>query len=398
MRISVVATWLVMAMVVAGCGSTGDAGESAATESGTNSATDTATTDNGGDPTSTDAVTPVAQQFDACAQFVQGLPIRQKLAQLLTVGVTGAADAQSVISGEQVGGIFVGSWTDLSMLTDGSLPAMVGGASIAPFVTVDEEGGRVSRLSSIIGSAPAARSLPQQWSPEEVYEQAYQRGVAMRGLGITIDFAPVVDVSSLPDDTVIGDRSFSSDPAVVTEYATQYANGLRDAGVMPVLKHFPGHGSASGDSHLGGVSTPPFEALLGSDLVPYRAMVGTAPAVMVGHLDVPGLTTANQPASISPEVMNLLRTGVGYGAPAFNGLIFTDDLSGMQAMSNLLSVPDAVTAALVAGADVALWITTTEVPAVLDRLEQAVASGELAAGQVDASMTRVARAKGIGGC
>ena len=75
--------------------------------------------------------------------------------------------------------------------------------------------------------------------------------MAMQKLGITVDFAPVVDVTDAPDDTVIGDRSFSADPAVVTAYAGAYARGLRDAGLLPVLKHFPGHGHASGDSHTG---------------------------------------------------------------------------------------------------------------------------------------------------
>lgn len=396
MRISVVALWLVAVVAVAGCGSsTSNSDPAATTETATESATSQEQPSTGVDD---GTATPVAQQLNACQQFVSDIPLRRKLAQLLTVGVTDAGDAGSVVSGEQVGGIFVGSWTDLGMLTDGSLAGVVDAADIAPFVTVDEEGGRVSRLSSIIGTAPAARVLPQQFSPEEVYQQAFERGTAMRQLGITIDFAPVVDVSSQGDDTVIGDRSFSSDPQVVTQYATQYANGLRDAGIMPVLKHFPGHGSASGDSHLGAVTTPPLETLQTVDLVPYRAMIPTAQAAMVGHLDVPGLTAAGQPASISPAAMSLLRDGVGYGAAPFDGLIFTDDLSGMQAMTALHDVPDAVTAALVAGADVALWITTAEVPAVLDRLEQAVASGELSLQRVDASMTRVARAKHVGGC
>ena len=83
----------------------------------------------------------------------------------------------------------------------------------------------------------------------------------MRSKGITIDFAPVVDVSDAPDDTVIGDRSFGSDPAVVTDYAGAYARGLRDAGLLPVLKHFPGHGNGSGDSHTGSVTTPPIADL-----------------------------------------------------------------------------------------------------------------------------------------
>src|SRR6202000_328447 len=111
-----------------------------------------------------------------------------------------------------------------------------------------------------------------------------QRGKKMHDLGITVDFAPVVDVSDEPDDSVIGDRSFSNDPAVVTDYAGAYARGLRDAGVLPVLKHFPGHGHASGDSHTGGVVTPSLAELKNLDLGPYRTLVSQAPVgVMVGH-------------------------------------------------------------------------------------------------------------------
>ena len=107
----------------------------------------------------------------------------------------------------------------------------------------------MERLSSLIGPAPSARVLAQTESPEQVYQLALDHGRTMRNYGVTIDFAPVVDVTNAPDDTVIGDRSFSNNPAVVTTYAGAYARGLRDAGVLPVLKHFPGHGRASGDSH-----------------------------------------------------------------------------------------------------------------------------------------------------
>lgn len=192
---------------------------------------------------------------------------------------------------------------------------------------------------------------------------------------------------------MIGDRSFGSDPAVVTEYAGAYARGLRDAGVLPVLKHFPGHGHASGDSHTGGVTTPPLDVLMGDDLVPYRTLTGQAPvAVMVGHMQVPGLT-GSDPASLSPAAYNLLRSG-GYGGPGFGGLVYTDDLSSMGAINQRYGVADAVLRALQAGADNALWITTAEVPAVLDRLEQALASGELNQGAVDASLQRNAAVKG----
>jgi beta-N-acetylhexosaminidase len=231
-------------------------------------------------------------------------------------------------------------------------------------------------------------------SAADVRNLAADRGRQMRGLGITVDYAPVVDVSSQGDDTVIGDRSFSADPAQVTEYAGAYAMGLRDAGLLPVLKHFPGHGSASGDSHTGGVVTPPLAALQDYDLVPYRTLITQGPvAVMVGHMVVPELT-GDQQASLSPAAYALLRDGAGYGAPPFGGVIFTDDLSSMQAITDYYSVPDAVLMALKAGADVALWVTTDEVPAVLDRLEAAVNAGELPVDQVNAKLLRWAPAAG----
>ncbi|MBV8965366.1 MAG: glycoside hydrolase family 3 protein, partial [Mycobacteriaceae bacterium] len=210
---------------------------------------------------------------DALAQ----LPVRDKLAQLLMVGVTGPDDARAVVAKYHVGGIFIGSWTDLSMLSDGTMAAITSSGPLPVAVSVDEEGGRVDRLSSLIGAAPSARSLGASSTPDAVYELAKQRGQAMGKLGITVDFAPVADVSDQPDDTVIGDRSFSNDPDKVTAFAGAYARGLRDAGLLPVLKHFPGHGHGSGDSHTGSVVTPALDQLKTDDLVPYRTLVGQAP-------------------------------------------------------------------------------------------------------------------------
>ncbi|MCV7045761.1 glycoside hydrolase family 3 protein [Mycobacterium frederiksbergense] len=312
---------------------------------------------------------------------------RDKLAQLLMVGVSDAADARAVVTDQHVGGIMIGSWTDKSMLGAplAEIAANAGPLSLA--VSVDEEGGRVSRLAGVIGSQPSARELAQTKTPDEVYGIALERGRAMRGLGITVDFAPVVDLTQ--QSAAIGDRSFGDDPETVTEYAGAYARGLRDAGVLPVLKHFPGHGRAAGDSHTGAVSTPPLADLQNDDLVPYRTLTQQPPvAVMVGHMQVPGLTGGEQ-ASLSPAAYNLLRTEFGFG-----GLVYTDDLSSMAAINQQYGVAAAVLKSLQAGADVALWITTAEVPAVLDRLEQAVAAGELSPGAVDASVQRVAAAKG----
>ncbi|OBH57934.1 beta-glucosidase [Mycobacterium mantenii] len=322
------------------------------------------------------------------------LGIRDKLAQLLMVGVKNADDARAVVNGYHVGGIFIGSWTDLSIFK-GPLADIAAKAGPLPLaVSVDEEGGRVSRLKSLIGTSPSPRELAQTQTVQQVHDLAADRGRKMHDLGITVDFAPVVDVSDEPDDAVIGNRSFSADPAKVTDYAGAYAQGLREAGLLPVLKHFPGHGHGSGDSHTGGVVTPPLDDLQNNDLVPYRTLVAVPPVgVMVGHLQVPGLT-GDAPASLSPEAVQLLRNGVGYKGPPFTGPVFSDDLSSMAAISDRYGVSEAVLRSLRAGVDVALWVTTDEVPAVLDRLQQAVASGDLPAKQVDDSLVRVATMKG----
>jgi beta-N-acetylhexosaminidase len=340
---------------------------------------------------------PLAPGAPACGrgqELLAGMSTRDKLAQLLMVGVSGAADARAVVATHHVGGIMVGSWTDLSMLSDGSVADISASAGPLPLaVSVDEEGGRVSRLAGLIGSQPSPRVLAQTHTPEEVYGIALQRGQAMRGLGITVDFAPVVDVTDAPDDTVIGDRSFGSDPAAVTDYAGAYARGLRDAGVLPVLKHFPGHGHGSGDSHAGGVVTPPVADLQNNDLIPYRTLSTQAPVgVMVGHMQVPGLT-GSDPASLSPAAYALLRSG-DYGGPPFNGPVFTDDISSMRAITDRFGVADAALRGLQAGADTALWVTTGEVPAVLDRLEKALSAGELTMSGVDGSVLRMAAVKG----
>ena len=338
---------------------------------------------------------PVARPIPPGCGDATALPTRDKLAQLLMVGVRDAGDARAVVADHHVGGIFIGSWTDLSMLTDGSLANIAAGAGPLPLaVSVDEEGGRVARLSSLIGSAPSARVLAQTHTPDEVYNMALDRGHKMRNLGITIDFAPVVDVTDAPANTVIGDRSFGPDPAVVTAYAGAYARGLRDAGLLPVLKHFPGHGHGSGDSHTGTVTTPPLDDLQSSDLVPYRTLVTAAPVgVMLGHLQVPGLT-GDEPASLSRAAVQLLRGGVGYGGPPFNGPVFSDDLSSMAAISNRYGVAEAALRTLRAGTDTALWVTTDQVPAVVDRLQKAVAAGELTMSAIDASVSRIAAVKG----
>ncbi|AYF75979.1 glycoside hydrolase family 3 protein [Nocardia yunnanensis] len=366
-----------------------------ACSSGSNSSNESASTSSAA-PSSTTTPPPTTTpgQQDCAAGYLSQFTERQKLAQLLTVGVTGEADAENVVRTEQIGGIFVGSWTDKAMLAQHQIDAVQKASRTPLMVTIDEEGGRVSRAKDLIGVAPAARQIPHQMSADEFYDFTLDRAKKLKALGVTVDFAPDVDVSAQPDDSVIGDRSFSDDPEVVVQYAGAFIRAMNDAGLGSVMKHFPGHGSGSGDSHTGAVRTPPLDQMQDKDLVPFRKLVNSGAAAMVGHLDVPGLTSPNVPASISPDAMKLLRQGTGYGAAPFDGVIFTDDLGGMAAITNRMNIEDAVEAALVAGADNALWITTDAVPKVLDRLEDAVKSGRLSGSQVDASVLRMAKFKG----
>ncbi|MEV6358758.1 glycoside hydrolase family 3 N-terminal domain-containing protein [Nocardia asteroides] len=388
MRKSPVVVFAVLAAVATAC-SGGSSTETTPAASGSGTPTSAQSGDTGTPATATAPQTRCGTDY--LAKFTQ----REKLAQLLTVGITGAADATNVVSGEQVGGIFIGSWTDPGLMNKAQLDTVQAVAKAPLMVTIDEEGGRVSRAKNVIGPAPSARVVAQTQTPQQYFENSVTRSQALKDLGITVDFAPDVDVSSQPDDSVIGDRSYSDDPQVVTEYAGAYIRAANQVGLGSVIKHFPGHGSGSGDSHTGAVRTPPLDQLQNSDLVPFRNLVTSGAAVMVGHLDVPGLTEPDVPASISPAAMTLLREGTGYGAPPFDGPIFTDDLGGMAAITARMSIADAVEAALVAGADNALWISTDAVPQVLDRLEQSVASGKLPADRVDASVLRMARYKGV---
>ena len=140
---------------------------------------------------------------------------------------------------------------------------------------MDEEGGLVQRLSEIVGELPSAKEMAETMSPEQVRDLMAEHGKKIRDLGITVDFAPVVDLAGGQNvsDNAIGSRSFSADPQVVADYARAYSEGLQQAGVTPVLKHFPGHGHATGDSHLGAVTTPPLEQMQANDLLPFRELV-----------------------------------------------------------------------------------------------------------------------------
>lgn len=332
-----------------------------------------------------------------CARIVSGLSPRDRLAQRLMVGVDAAdpAAAAAVVRGAHVGGIFLGG-NATTLLRNGRLGAVQQASPLPVAVAVDDEGGRVQRVDALDGSLPSARTMAATKTPDQVRELARARAVDLKARGVTMNFAPDVDVSNQPSSSVIGDRSFSADPAVVTRYAQAFAEGQREGGIVGVLKHFPGHGHASGDSHQGRVSTPPLDRLRADDLRPYADLVApgrplhdSGDGVMVGHLDVPGLTSG-LPATLTPAVYQLLR-----GEYGFDGLVVTDDLGAMKAITGQFTLPQATVRALAAGADMALSSNVTAVAPVLDALAKALADGTLDPRSNDLAVERILAAKGL---
>jgi beta-N-acetylhexosaminidase len=356
-----------------------------------------------GSPLATSPTTPTTQPVPppvtttprgdtpTCDTALAKLPERTKLGQLLVTGVPGgsATKATALVRDAQVGAVFVHD-NAMALLSRDALTPVVQTGKVAPLIAVDDEGGRVQTIDPVAGDMASPRKMAATMTPQQVTDAAAKRGRYLRAAGVTMDFAPDADVTDAPDDTVIGDRSFSNDPAKARKYAIAFAKGLSASGVLPVLKHFPGHGHGSGDTHKGTVTTPALSQLERDDLVPYQHIGDYGPvAVMLGHLDVPGLTDG-KPASLSPAAYKLLRDKY-----EFTGLAVTDDLGAMRAISAQYDLPEAVLTAIKAGADMALWSSGDRAPEVLDRLVQAVDSGELDAGRAKDAEVHVLAAKGL---
>ncbi|HOW51214.1 MAG TPA: glycoside hydrolase family 3 N-terminal domain-containing protein [bacterium] len=194
-------------------------------------------------------------------------------------------------------------------------------------VSIDEEGGRVRRLPTGPYSLPPAKALAAL-DEDEFSDKVRVLGRELRRIGITMDMAPVVDLRSGEDASIVGDRAFSDDPEEVSRHALRYLSALRDEGVFGVIKHFPGHGATTIDSHK---ELPRIEKslrdLAAEDLLPYRRLAGTARFVMVAHILVPDADPLF-PASLSRQWMRILRRDIG-----FDGIVMTDDIE-MHALDN----------------------------------------------------------------
>jgi len=282
------------------------------------------------------------------------------------------------------------------------LRKLVGGlrdaATIPLLVAIDEEGGQVDRLKPSYGfpSTLSAAALGARNDPAYTRKRAKAIGQTLAGLGIGLDLAPVVDVNVDPTNPIIGalDRSFSVDPAVVTRQGRAFLDGLHDAGAAAALKHFPGHGSSTGDTHLGWVDVT--ATWTSMELIPFREIIasGHTDAVLVAHVFDSKLDPV-YPASLSRKVItDMLRGDLG-----FDGVVISDDLQ-MGAIRAAYGYDTAVERAILAGTDV-LTIANEQVyeadivPRTIDIVATAVAAGRITEARIDASWQRIRRLKGI---
>jgi beta-N-acetylhexosaminidase len=200
--------------------------------------------------------------------------------------------------------------------------------------------------------SPGNLALGATGVPGDAYRTGYYLGCELAALGINMDFAPTADVYTNPEASVIGPRSFGSDPGTAGLLSAAYARGMTDAGVLPTAKHFPGHGSADQDSHghLPKIDVS-LRQLLDRDLIPYRILVREGiPAIMTGHLAFPQIVGTLTPASLSPFFLGtILREKLG-----FKGLIITDDMEMEGVLSDGIDTAVASSRALEAGNDMIL--------------------------------------------
>lgn len=254
---------------------------------------------------------------------------------------------------------------------------------VRPFLASDEEGGTVQRLRRAVYRLPSARTMGT-WPAPRVRRTAFSYAERMRRLGVRMDLAPVVDLA-VPGYYIASlDRSFSRDPARVARQARAWRLGMAEAGVVTVLKHWPGHGQTT-NSHTGPARVPPLGVLEARDLLPFeRELAEGAPVVMVGHLLSRGLTRRGVPASLSFRALGYLRRSAGPDT-----VIVTDSLAMAAASSSLGITPArAAVRALRAGADWAMACDAAPLRAVA-AIRAAIDDGTIPRAQAAASARRI---------
>ncbi len=350
-------------------------------------------------------------------KIIDSLSVEEKVGQLFYLFFYGDhlnEEAKKLLRDSSAGNVIYYTWANelssmsrVRALSSAIQEEMEKSIGLPALISIDQEGGRVTRLVGEFTQFPSARAMSEASGcrVDLIEEIAFTMGQEMHAVGINLDFAPVVDINNEPKNPIIGTRSFASDALTVTAHAAAFIRGLHRANVFATLKHFPGHGNTKSDSHL---TLPTLflsrEELFDNELKPFIALKDSVECIMMGHILLPNIDS--EPASISPYWISLLRDTIG-----FEGLIVSDSLvmrgiTGEQSTfeATVEAVSEAAIEAFLAGTDQLIlgrleWASFEQPLApelnyrlmrkVLQRFCGAVYEGRISEERIDESLMRI---------
>lgn len=339
---------------------------------------------------------PEVEEIDPLKEQIEKMSIDEKIGQLVMVGLDGYElddSALDMIDKYKVGGFILfkrniqSAAQTLELIN--SLKEANEENKIPLFIAVDEEGGSVSRMPEEFIKLPTSRAVGKVNSEEFAFEIGNVIGEQIKSLGFNMNFAPVLDIDSNPNNPVIGDRSFGANQEIVSSLGTAVMKGLKSH-VISTVKHFPGHGDTSVDSHVGlPVVNHDIDRLKSLELVPFKmAIENGADAVMIAHILLPEIDEQN-PATLS----KVLITDVLRHEMEFDGVVITDDMT-MGAIVENYDIGEAAVKSVLAGADIILVCHDNEKQIkVLEALKQAATHGAIPESSLDEHVYRVIRLK-----
>ena len=291
-----------------------------------------------------------------------------------------------------VGGIILYAWNIENETQLASIISQVRSLKGNPLLCIDEEGGRVSRLANNpnfdVRKYESMAAIGATGDPKNAYECGNTIGTYLKYYGFDIDFAPVADVNTNPDNIIIGPRAFSDKPEVAAPMVTSYLQGLKDAGITGCVKHFPGHGDTSDDTHTGYVqSLKTWEEMKDCEMVTFRAGIQWGcQLIMTAHIAVPNVTGSTIPSTMSSVVLqDKLRGELGY-----QNIIITDGME-MGAITKHYTSGEAAVGSIKAGVDIVLG--PRDFTEAFDAVIAAVNDGSISEERINQSVRRILKLK-----
>ena len=327
---------------------------------------------------------------------VDSMSLEEKVGQMIFGGIEGvelSEKSREMIREDKVGGIifFKDNLLNANQIVTllNSIKAENMQQQYPLFLGIDQEGGRVTRIPEL-NNLPTNKQIGKKDNPALAFQLGELLGKQLNAFGFNLDFAPVLDVDSNPNNPVIGDRSFGSDPKLVSELGISTMKGLQSENVISVIKHFPGHGDTEVDSHIElPIVSKNMKELQALEFIPFQnALKSGADVVMIGHILLPEID-ANKPSSISNVVITkILREQLKY-----EGVVMTDDMT-MKAILDNYEIGEAAVEAVKAGNDIVLIAHDYEkVHRAIQAIIEAVRNEEIKVEQIDRSVERILQLK-----